>query len=69
MKRTQYFFNTLAVTGKLKRVDGIGATQFFFINAKTWKPSVYGSHEFQQFPFCRVTRDEARKQYPAAFKA
>lgn len=68
MKRTKYFLNILSVTPNVKRVKGNDVT-FFSDTQTVWMPSVYTANDLVKLPaFKRITRDEARKTIPKAFR-
>jgi hypothetical protein len=69
MKRTQYFRNMKpGVVNHLKRMNHDNTIQYFANDAGMWRVSCYTPEELAKQPFKRVTRDEARKFTPAAFR-
>ena len=68
MKRTKYFHNTTYPNGAIKRVNG-NKVKFFSESKKSWEPSAYTLRNLTTNPsFKRVTRDQARKIQPKAFR-
>lgn len=74
MKRTQYFQDRF-IQSSIKRVTPDGKVTFFSTSRNRWRPSCYSHVQLLKVAvvgttlcFNRITRDEARKAKPAAFK-